>query len=87
MKTELSISEAVKKADYFPSLFANKNRSVIVLADSRTGERTFSGMIIHSDGANKKCCIGMYSTGWTYEQFSRLPKGTNVIIGITQDDE
>ena len=87
MKTELSITEAKKTKDYFPALFANKNRSVIILADARTGDRTFSGMVVHSDGANKKCCIGIYSTGWTYEQFARLPKGTNVIIGITQDED
>ena len=87
MRTELSITEVKKNKDYFPCLFTNKNRSVIILADSRTGDKTFSGMVIHSDGANKKCLVGIYSTGWTYEQFGRLPKGANCIIGITQDEE
>lgn len=86
MKTELHITEPKKKDDYFPSLFANASKTVVILADGRTGERTFSGMVISSD-QEKKNVVGTYSTNWTYEQFKRLPKGTNVIIGITQPED
>lgn len=86
MKTELSISEPKKVNDYFPCLFANSDKTILILADGRTGERTFSGMIIHSE-MEKKNVVGTYSTNWTYAQFSRLPKGSNVVIGITQEEK
>ena len=85
MKSEMTINEPKKVADYFPCLFANPSKSIIILADGRTGDKTFSGMVVHSEN-EKKNVVGTYGTCWTYEQFKRLPKGTNVIIGLTQDE-
>lgn len=85
MKTQIQITEPKKERDYFPCLFANSNQTIVILADGRTSDRTFSGMVISSD-QDKKNVVGTYGTNWTYQQFSRLPKGTNVIIGITQED-
>jgi len=87
MKTQLTINEPQKVSDYFPCLFTNANQTIVILADGRTGDRTFSGMIISSNNNDKKTLVGTYSTGWTYQQFSRLPKGSNVIIGITQGED
>lgn len=86
MKTQATINKPEARKDYFPCLFANANQSIIILADARTGDRTFSGMVIHSE-QEKKNCVGTYGTAWTYQQFTRLPKGANVVIGITQPDE
>ena len=85
METNISIEEPAKVRDYFPSLFANKDQSIIILADDRTATKTFSGMIIHVSGTNnKKAVLGTYSTGWTYLQFTRLPKGSLVELGMEQ---
>lgn len=86
MKTTLTINEPGKTNDYFPSLFANKDKSIIILADQRTSDKTFSGMIIHSTNETKNGSIGIYSTGWTYVQFTRLVKGTLINVEIKQED-
>lgn len=86
MKTSIEINTEKKDRDYFPSLFANKDNSVVVLADSRTSDKTFSGMIIHSSNNIPKNVVGTYSTGWTYAQFSRLPKGSKIILNFEQED-
>lgn len=87
METTIEIKKRKVVDDYFPCLFANGSESVVILADGRTSEKTFSGMVIHSDkSAAKKSALGTYSTGWTYEQFKRLPKGSEVTILITQDN-
>lgn len=86
MESKLIINESKKSTDYFPSLFANKDKSIIVLADGRTTDKTFSGMIIHSTNETKSGAIGIYSTGWTYVQFSRLTKGTTITVEIKQED-
>lgn len=85
MKAQITINEPVKEKDYFPCLFTNESKKVIILADGRTSERTFSGMVIYTeDGA--KNAIGTYSSNWSYNAYKRLPKGTNVVIGITQEE-
>lgn len=86
MKSSAVINEPKKQNDYFPCLFANKSKDIIILADGRTGDRTFSGMIVSST-TEKKNVVGTYSSNWTYDQFARLPKGTNVEINLTQDEE
>lgn len=86
METQVKIENAKKDKDYFPSIFANKDGSIVILADGRTSDRTFSGMIIHSSSGAKNATIGVYSTGWTYAQFNRLPKGSNVVLTIKQED-
>lgn len=86
METEITIKEKKVVKDFFPCLFANKDRSVLILADEKTGEKTFSGMVVHSSGSTRKTVIGTYSTGWTYEQFKRLPQGTEVTITINQEN-
>ena len=53
METAIEIKEQKYVDDYFPALFANANRSVVILADARTTDKTFSGMIIH---AGKRAC-------------------------------
>lgn len=87
METKVEINEKKYVDDYFPAVFANANRSIIILADSRTTDRTFSGMVVHAAKETaKKTVLGTYSTGWTYEQFKRLPKGTELTLIITQEN-
>lgn len=87
METKIEIQETEKVKDYFPALFANKDRSIIILADERTSDRTFSGMIIHISGdKGKATTLGTYSSGWTYVQFSRLPKNASITLTIKQND-
>ncbi len=86
METQLIIDEVKKERDYFPCLFSNKDNSIIILADSKTGDKTFSGMVIHTNNETKKGTLSVYSTGWTYTQFTRLPKGTKITLNITQED-
>ena len=83
MKTELELNEKLNENDYYPSLFTNEYKSIIILANERVGDKTFSGMIIHSNNSGK---IGLYATGWTYQQFKRIPKGSEVKIKIIQED-
>ena len=86
METKASITEPSTERDFVPALFANKDRSVVILADNRTGEKTFSGMVIHADGnAAKRYAVGTYSASWTYEQFKRLPRGSQIAITIIQE--
>ena len=88
METAIEIKKRKVVDDYFPCLFANDSESVVILADGRTSAKTFSGMVIYADKtAAKKSVIGTYSTGWTYEKFKRLPKGSEVTIIITQENE
>lgn len=86
METKLIIDEVKKDRDYFPSLFTNKDTSIVILADGRTSDKTFSGMVIHTVSETKKGTLGVYSTGWTYVQFTRLTKGTKVTLNIIQED-
>lgn len=87
MQTIIEIKERKVVDDYFPCLFANSGKTVVILADSRTSEKTFSGMVIYADKqAAKKNVLGTYSSGWTYEQFKRLPKGSEITLCITQDN-
>lgn len=87
METTIEIKEATKVKDFFPAIFSNKDNSIIILADERTSEKTFSGMIIHIEGNNRKAiAVGAYSTSWTYIQFSRLPKHSEINIKIVQND-
>jgi len=86
METTIKINNANKDRDYFPSLFTNKDNTVLILADSRVSDKTFSGMVIHSKNNTKTTLIGTYSSGWTYAQFKRLPKGSTVDIQIKQED-
>ena len=87
METTIEIKEADLIKDYFPCLFANKDRSIIILADERTSDRTFSGMIIHITGdKGKTTVLGKYESGWTYAQFSRLPKNSSINLTIKQND-
>lgn len=87
METIIEIKEAVQTKDYFPCLFTNKDKSIVILADERTSEKTFSGMIIHVTGEKGKAIqLGRYETGWTYQQFSRLPKNSSITLMINQND-
>jgi hypothetical protein len=86
METKISIEEPSKERDYFPCVFANKDKTIVILAEGRTSDKTFSGMIIHSSNLGKNSSLGVYSTGWTYAQFSRLPKGSKLSLNITQED-
>lgn len=86
MKTEAIVKECKEVKDYFPALFANKDKTIIILADERTSDKTFSGMIIHSENKAKGSSLGVYSTGWTYQQFSRLPKHSTITLEIEQND-
>lgn len=88
MKTEININEPTVEKDFFPALFTNKEKTILILADNRTSEKTFSGMIIHaSSSVAKRYSIGTYSSGWTYEQFRRLPRGTQIRIDLEQSFE
>lgn len=87
MNTLIEIKEKKRVDDYFPSIFTNSSNSVVILADGRTSDKTFSGMVVHAGkDAAKKYALGIYSTGWTYEQFKRLPKGSEVTLVITQEN-
>ena len=87
METIVEIKEKKNVDDYFPCVFTNSSKNIIILADARTSEKTFSGMIIHAGkDTAKKTALGTYSTGWTYEQFKRLPKGTELTLMITQEN-
>lgn len=86
METKAIIEECKEQKDFFPALFANKDNSIIILAEERTSDKTFSGMIIHSENNGKTFHLGAYNTGWTYQQFRRLPKYSKVNIEITQND-
>lgn len=86
MNTRVEIIEPIKDRDYFPSIFANKDNTIIILADKRITDKTFSGMVIHSENMTKNATLGLYSTGWTYAQFTRLKKGSSVKINITQEE-
>jgi hypothetical protein len=85
METTIQIETPKKERDFFPSVFANKDNTIIILADSRTSDKTFSGTIVHSNNSGKNALLGTYSTGWTYAQFSRLPKGSKLTLTITQE--
>lgn len=86
METNIKIETPNKERDFFPSLFSNKDNTIIILADSRTSDKTFSGMVIHSSNSSKNATLGYYSTGWTYVQFSRLAKGSKILLTINQED-
>lgn len=86
METTIKINEAKKDRDYFPSIFCNKDQSIVILADGRISDKTFSGMIIHSSNKTATATLGIYSTGWTYAQFTRIAKGSKVELSITQED-
>lgn len=86
METTLIIDEATKEKDYFPSLFTNKDKSIIILADGRVTDKTFSGMVIHTTNQTSKGTLAVYSTGWTYAQFTRLTKGSKITLTINQHD-
>lgn len=86
METKITINEAKKDKDYFPSLFANKDNTIIIFADARTSDKTFSGIVIHTTQQTKMGTLGVYSTGWTYQQFQRLPKGSSVTLEILQEN-
>lgn len=85
MKSSATISEVVAEKDYYPSLFVNNNKKIVILADGRTGDKTFSGMVIHSDDSAKRYAVGTYSSAWTFEQFKRLQRGSEVTITIKQE--
>ncbi len=84
METTISINKPSDKRNYFPAMFSNKDGSIIILGDENVTSSTFSGMIIHSSGNNKKLLIGTYSNGWTHTQFSRLPIDTVINLTIKQ---
>lgn len=86
METKIQIHTETEQKDFFPALFANKDNSIIIFADAKTSDKTFSGLIIHSTNAGKNGTLGMYSTGWTYAQFTRLPKGSVIKLTITQKE-
>lgn len=86
MEATIEIKEERIERDYFPCLFADKSRNVVILADARTSERTFSGMVIYADKNAEKKAIGKYSTGWTYASYERLPKGSMVQINLLQEN-
>ena len=87
MESKLILNEVLKERDYFPSLFVNKDKTIIILASERTGDKTFAGSVIHSNNESKKGVLGIYSTGWTYEQFERLTKGSKVTIELIQEEK
>ena len=87
METIIKIKKTSDIKDFFPALFANKDNTIIILADDRTSEKTFSGMIVHIEGEKgKSAVLGTYSTSWTYIQFSRLPKYSEINLTIVQND-
>jgi hypothetical protein len=86
METAILIESPIRERDYFPSIFTNKDNTIVILADSRTSDKTFSGMIVHSANQSKNAVLGTYSTGWTYSQFNRIPKGSKISLSINQED-
>jgi len=86
MKTKITINQPNLETDYFPCLFSNKDNTVVILADNRINDRCFSGMVIYSKGTTSKTLVGKYSTSWTYAQFKRLPKRTDIVLNVTQGD-
>lgn len=87
MDTKIEIKEASVNNDYFPAIFTNKDKSIVILADTRTSKATFSGMIIHVTGdKGKQTVLGTYSSSWTYAQFRRLEKNSSITLTITQND-
>lgn len=87
METNIKIKKTNEVKDFFPAIFSNKDNTIIILADARTSDKTFSGMIIHIEGdKGKSINIGVYSTSWTYVQFSRLPKHSEINLNIVQND-
>jgi hypothetical protein len=86
METTILIESPKKERDYFPSVFTNKDNTIVILADCRTSDKTFSGMVVHSANNTKNAALGTYSTGWTYAQFSRLTKGSKISLSINQED-
>ena len=87
METIVKINKATETKDFFPAVFSNKDNSIIILADGRTSEKTFSGMIVHISGDKSKgIALGVYSTSWTYIQFLRLPKHSEINLNIVQND-
>jgi hypothetical protein len=87
METIIKIKKTNDVKDFFPALFSNKDNTIVILADERTSEKTFSGMIVHIEGdKGKSVNLGVYSTSWTYTQFSRLPKYSEINLTIVQND-
>lgn len=86
MKSEIIINEPEKERDYYPSLFSNKDNTIVILATERTSEKTFSGVVVFSENETKKGTFGLFSTGWTFEQFKRLPKRTEINLKLFQED-
>ena len=87
METAITIKKTSEVKDFYPAVFANKDNSIIILADERTSDKTFSGMIIHFSGdKGKAIALGTYSTSWTFIQFNRLPKYSEVNLNIVQND-
>lgn len=87
METIIKIKKTTEVKDFFPALFANKDNTIVILADERTSDKTFSGMIVHIEGdKGKTVALGTYSTSWTYIQFSRLPKYSEINLTIVQND-
>lgn len=86
MNVKIEVNESKEVKDFFPCIFTNKDKSIIILADGRTSDNTFSGMIISSTSKAKGCDTGTYGTGWTYTQFKRLPKYSTIHIDIEQND-
>lgn len=86
MESKIIIEEAKVEQDYFPSLFANKDKSIVILATSRTGDKTFEGVIIHSANKTNKGTLGLLSSTWSYEQFKRLPKGSKIMLELIQEN-
>ncbi len=86
METTAEVVKGNPDKDYFPSIFMNKDGTIIVLATTNTGDKTFAGTIIHSEGKTAKTVIGTYSEGWTYTQFKRLPRGSIIQIQLIQTD-
>lgn len=87
METIIKIKKTTDNKDFFPALFSNKDNTIVILAEERTSEKTFSGMIVHIEGDKGKAVnLGVYSTSWTYVQFSRLPKYSEINLTIVQND-
>lgn len=87
METTIKIKKTTEVKDFFPALFTNKDNTIIILAEERTSEKTFAGMIIHIEGdKGKQTTLGAYSSSWTYIQFSRLPKYSEINLTLVQND-
>jgi hypothetical protein len=86
MEAEIKIIQSNLEKDYFPSLFSNKDNTIIILASEKMSDRTFSGMIIYSINKTSKNMLGIYSDGWTYKQFQRMSRETIVQLSLKQSD-